>query len=260
MGKHTQQEMQQKRTVRAKKRMNCTITRIANACVLIEIGEVRILTDPWFQGSRFFTERAGLAPEALPRLDAILGGHWAYDHWDMAALASLPDKAHTRVRVADASMVRPARKAGFTDVQVMAWGATERLGDVTIESIREHALWGKRSSNYLVAGPDARLFVGSEARDLEAAQEFAQRHPPCDAALGPVNGVCLLGFPLVADAAEMIGLARTVGAKQLIPIHDSHKPIWGLQQVRSSAADLAHLDTKGLQVVQLTPGESHAVA
>ena len=224
-----------------------------------ELGGVTFLTDPWFRSSMFFSEAANLLPKDLPKLDVVLGGHWAFDHWDMASLSALPGRASIRVRVADHSMVRPALKAGFQDVAVMAWGSSETVDGVSIEAIEEHALMGKRSTNFVLTHGGSRVFIGTEALSLEAAGAFAERHPPCDVVLGPVNGVHLLGIPLVASASQMVRIAKTVGARTFIPIHDSHKPIWGLQRVRSSADDLRVLDTTGLEVLVLRVGESHTL-
>lgn len=60
-----------------------TVTRIGHACQLIEIGETRILTGPWFtqtatyyQGEPVTSTAAGLGPSTLRRLAARPGaGH-----------------------------------------------------------------------------------------------------------------------------------------------------------------------------------------
>jgi L-ascorbate metabolism protein UlaG (beta-lactamase superfamily) len=67
--------------------MDVFITHISTACVLLEIGSVRLLTDPVFDdrkryycfGAPFIgaTRRQGpaLKPDAIPDLDAILLSH-----------------------------------------------------------------------------------------------------------------------------------------------------------------------------------------
>ena len=67
--------------------MNIFITHITTACVLLEIGTVRILTDPVFDtGQRYYSFGApffgatrfldpALRPEEIPELDAILLSH-----------------------------------------------------------------------------------------------------------------------------------------------------------------------------------------
>jgi L-ascorbate metabolism protein UlaG (beta-lactamase superfamily) len=67
-----------------------TVTRIGHACQLIEIGETRILTDPWFtqtatyyQGEPVTSSAAGLGP-----IDAVVVSHEHYDHCDLDALVA----------------------------------------------------------------------------------------------------------------------------------------------------------------------------
>ena len=67
--------------------MNVFITHISTACVLLEIGSVRILTDPVFdEGKRYYSfgypligatrlKGPALKPEEIPELDAILLSH-----------------------------------------------------------------------------------------------------------------------------------------------------------------------------------------
>jgi L-ascorbate metabolism protein UlaG (beta-lactamase superfamily) len=55
-------------------------TRITNACVLIELGEHAVLTDPWFENPWGFNEDPGIQVDDLPRLSAIMGSHFAPDH------------------------------------------------------------------------------------------------------------------------------------------------------------------------------------
>ncbi len=67
-----------------------SVTRIINPSALIEIDDVAVLTDPYFNDSRFFpmNEPIGLRPADLPRLAMILGGHGVFDHWRPKSMMS----------------------------------------------------------------------------------------------------------------------------------------------------------------------------
>ena len=70
------------------------ITYIGHATLLLEIGGVRILTDPNFESSLGgFLPRVtapGIALKQLPRLDALLLTHAHFDHLSFTSLAQLP--------------------------------------------------------------------------------------------------------------------------------------------------------------------------
>jgi len=71
------------------------VTYIGHATLLIEIGGMRILTDPNFDPAlgKFLTRVSapGIALDALPSLDAILLTHAHADHLSFDSLDALPE-------------------------------------------------------------------------------------------------------------------------------------------------------------------------
>ena len=69
-------------------------TYIGHATLLLEIGNIRILTDPNFESSlgRFLprVSAPGIAIDALPKLDALLLTHAHADHLSFKSLDRLP--------------------------------------------------------------------------------------------------------------------------------------------------------------------------
>ena len=234
------------------------ITRLHNAMVIIEIDDATILTDPWFVDSRAFDGCSPLGVGDLPRLTAIIGCHWVKDHWGMKQMASYPYKA-TPVYVSEANMAEQAQKYGFDNVEVLEWDQARTLTDkVTLRALEEHIGRGNRSNNYAIAGSEGRLFFGGEVLDLEAIERCGQTYGPFDVAIGPVNGVHLLGRQLTVTAAEMVQATRLLGAPKLLPIHDEHKSFGPLLKISSSARDLDNLDHEGIDVIELALGERYA--
>jgi len=233
------------------------VTNLGNASVLIEADDAVVLTDPFFGRSRGISDVAALRPEDVPRLTAIIGSHWAQDHWEIDLLADYPHRDTTAVYVADESMAQSARAAGFRRVETVAWGSRRQLTEtVELEVIPEHvAADGMGTNNYAINASRARVFFGGEVLDVDAVTRYAGTAAAFDCAIGPVNGVLFKGRQLVTTAAQMAEVARALGASRLIPIHDGHLPYEGLVAITSSAADLAGLELDGIEVVGLMPGE-----
>jgi L-ascorbate metabolism protein UlaG (beta-lactamase superfamily) len=236
------------------------VTYLGNASVLIEVDDAVVLTDPFFGRSRGISDTAALDPAQVPSLTAVVGSHWAQDHWEIDLLANYPQRQTTAVFVADESMAESARAAGFRHVETLTWGERRRLTDtVELEVVPEHvAADGMRTNNYAINSSRARIFFGGEVLDVDAVRNYAVTTTDFDVAIGPVNGVIFKGRQLVTTAAEMAKVTQALGATRLIPIHDGHQPFEGLVGVSSSSADLQSLDLGGIQVVTLAPGQRFA--
>lgn len=237
--------------------LDWSVKNLGNASVLIEVDDALVLTDPFFGRSQGISDIAALNPADVPKLTAIVGSHWAQDHWEIDLLANYPHRDTTAVYVSDESMAQSARAAGFRHVETLAWGDRRQLTDtVELEVVPEHtAADGMGTNNYAINGSRARVFFGGEVLDIAAVAEYARTADAFDCAIGPVNGVLFKGRQLVTTAAEMAAVAQAIGAKRLIPIHDGHLPYEGLVTITSSAADLNDIDLGDIEVVALASGE-----
>lgn len=237
--------------------INWAVTNLGNASVLIEVDDAVVLTDPFFGRSAGISDVAALSPAELPRLTAIVGSHWAQDHWEIDLLSNYPHRDTTAVYVADESMADSARAAGFLNVETLAWGERRQLtSTVELEVVPEHvAADGMGTNNYAINSSRARIFFGGEVLNVAAVTEYALTADAFDCAIGPVNGVLFKGRQLVTTAAEMASVAQALGATRLIPIHDGHLPYEGLVAITSCAADLDNLDLGDTEVVLLASGE-----
>lgn len=239
---------------------NLAITRVVNACVLLELGDDAVLTDPYFDNHWFMRlrEPIGLAVEALPRLTAILGGHGVFDHWQPSSLAGYPYKAETPVLVATRSMMRRARAAGFQRVEVLPWNTTHALSpSLGLEVIGGQRSAGMKVNSYVLTTDRVRVFVGTEARDLESLREYRTHGSCTDVALLPIDGSSIVGHKLVMTAADAIEGARILGARTLVPIHYALEAVPFLLQTRSSLPQLMQLAhaTGDVEIVPLEPGQ-----
>lgn len=239
--------------------MTLAITRAVQACVLIEIDGRAVLTDPFLR-SRWFLplrEPIGLRAAALPRLSAIVGGHGVVDHWHPRSLAGYAHHTETPVFVATPRMRAQALAAGFSRAEVLAWGTTRRVaGDLDIEVVQAQRTMGMTVNSYVLSCGTTRVFVGTEALDLDPIRSYRAAHPGVDVALLPIDASTLLGRPLVMGPAEALTAASVLGARVLVPIHYALSPLPPLLRTRGSLPQLENLRCEDMpQVVALAPGQ-----
>jgi L-ascorbate metabolism protein UlaG (beta-lactamase superfamily) len=237
-----------------------SITRVVNACALIEIGDQAILTDPYFDDHWYMRlqEPIGMKVAHLPRLAAIVGGHGVFDHWQPRSLSNYRYKATTPVCVATPQMKAKANAAGFCKVEVLDWDEIRKISeDLLIETAPAQVVMGRKTNNYVLNARGVRVFIGTEARDIEPLRRYRKLRPAVDVALLPIDGSALAGQKLVMNAEDAIEGARVLGAKVLIPIHFALKSIPVLLQTPGSIAKLEFLAKRvtDLEVVPTKTGE-----
>jgi L-ascorbate metabolism protein UlaG (beta-lactamase superfamily) len=236
------------------------VTRVVNACVLLEMGSDAVLTDPYFHAHWFlrFREPIGLRVNQLPRLTAILGGHGVFDHWQPRSLAAYPFKRETPAYVATPSMERSAKAAGFEQAEVVAWNSKRVLSpNLTLEVVPAQRALGMKVNSYILATDTARVFVGTEACELEPLRCIRAQGKRIDVAILPIDGSSMAGRKLVMTAEDALEGARILGARTLVPIHYALKPVPLLLQTRSTLPQLltlAHAASE-VKVVPLETGQ-----
>lgn len=118
------------------------INYIGHATVLVDIGQIRVLTDPLLRDRLFFLKRNGRnsAPELLRQRapDIVLLSHLHYDHADLPSLRCLLPS--TTIIAPRGSAKYLARWAGV-EVHEMVEGDRVRVADVEITALpAEHDL------------------------------------------------------------------------------------------------------------------------
>lgn len=214
------------------------LTRITNACVLIELGELAVLTDPWFCNPWGFNEEPGLQVDELPQLTAIIGSHFAPDHWGINQLQTYKYRDNTPTYTATKAMAKKAMKAGFLSAEHLLWREKREIAPgITLEVVEAQTSFGKPSNNYILSNSKTRIFFGGETKRLEPLTTYRASNPPVDVVIAPSNGMRLLGYQLVTTAEQALDAAKILGAHTLVPIHDSMHSI-GFGGPTSSAKDL----------------------
>ena len=238
------------------------ITRVANACVLMKIGSLSVLTDPFFYNPSYMgiDEQPAMKVKELPILSAIIGCHSVPDHWQIQTLASYPHKDKVPVFVATKSMAKKAKAIGFRSVEVLEWGNHRKISDsLNLETLKAHKSLGMKVNSYVLRDKEISVFFGSEARDLEPLREYRRNNPKVDVVLAPVNAVHLFGFfKLVMSGKDAVVATKILGAKILFVIHDSHRKrpfLIGIKSSGKDAIETAKLESE-VEVIRLRAGKS----
>ena len=240
---------------------------IGHATVLLEVGGVRILTDPFLRRDLGPLQRHGPVPdpEQLGEVDLVLISHAHPDHFDRRSLAALRGRPTV---IVPRGLGPRARRWSEGDVVELSAPDRHRLGGVTIEAVAARH-WmtpvGPRAQpqGYLVNGGLRVWFAGDTGR-FDGLRQLAGR---VDVALlpvwtwGPHLGPGHLG---PRSAAEVLG---TIGAPIAVPIHWGtlyprrlHR-IWRAPLAEPGDRFAAHAAqvAPGCQVRVLRPGESTSV-
>jgi len=196
------------------------VTRITHSCHLIEIGEMVILTDPWFSERAFYHpgEAVAMRVDQLPRLDAVLISHHHYDHCDLAAFCAYRDRA---VPMVVAAPVAPrARGAGFTDVRALdPWAATA-VGPLTITAAPgKHGVY---EVTFVIQGGGRSIYFAGDTMLIPELKTLPERFPRFDLSLLPTNGLQIrpqLNRQVVMNAEQAAELTGVLRPGLTIPHH-----------------------------------------
>jgi L-ascorbate metabolism protein UlaG (beta-lactamase superfamily) len=220
------------------------VTNLGHATLMVEMGGVRVLTDPNFDarlgGVLPRVRTTGLTWGALPAPDAVLLSHAHADHLSFASLRALT--ARLRVPIyAPAGVARWLVARGHPDARAIRPGESASIsgaaGTVTVTAgAAAHEgsrygfdRWGGRgdANSYLIdSGAESAFFAGDTGLrgDSHAlvAQAISARGRQLDAALLPIGRAPWWkpGFRRNhLSPADALELFDWLGARVLIPYH-----------------------------------------
>ena len=232
--------------------------------MLLELGDVRLLTDPVLRTRVAYLRRPGPPPEAPADIDAVLVSHLHHDHLDVPSLRRLPGRPPV---LAPRGSLRILRRAGLAASELRPGDSVE-IDGVAVEAVRaDHgsSRWpvggaGGEALGFVVRSTPSIYFAGDT--DLFPEMEDLA---PLDVALVPVAGWGPRlgpGHMDVSRAARAVALLRP---RVAIPIHwgTLHRRLmrlgdWFTGPGDEFAAQVAAV-APGSEVRVLRPGESTRV-
>jgi L-ascorbate metabolism protein UlaG (beta-lactamase superfamily) len=212
------------------------VTFINHSTILLQIGELNIITDPiWsdyaspvqFAGPR--RHRApGIRFEDLPPIDLILLSHNHYDHLDTRTLLRLQRRDACTV-FCPLGVARRVYRLGFRSLVEMDWWQQQQFRDVTVHCVpaqhfsartpfdRNRTLWCGFQIEALEGGV---LFAGDTGMGPHFA-EIASRFAPPSLALLPIGAYRPRWFmgPVHMGPEEAIEAHAILQPLATVPIH-----------------------------------------
>jgi L-ascorbate metabolism protein UlaG (beta-lactamase superfamily) len=177
------------------------VTYIGHATLLLEVGGIRVLTDPNFETRLGYLLRRVSAPgislHALPPLDAILITHAHADHLSFRCLRQLPRDVPL---FAPPAVERWLRRLGYAHALPLPPGGSVRIKGVEIAAASARHLgsryavdrWRAASNMYLLdSGSVSTFFAGDTAltpdSDRLVSERITERARSLDVALLPIG-------------------------------------------------------------------------
>lgn len=193
-----------------------SVTWLGHATALLEVGDVRLLTDPLLRGRlAHITRRVPpIDPASLGSIDAVLISHVHLDHLDRPTLRALGTDVPILAPRGAASLLR-----GLGPVTELDVGETTDIGGVRVEatSAVHHAarLPGRRPVPSLGYRIDDDLYFAGDTDRFDAMADLA----PLALALLPVWGYGPTLGPGHLDPAGAADALTLLRPRVAVPIH-----------------------------------------
>ena len=210
-----------------------TVTWIGHMTVLLRLGGIKILTDPWW--GRYASPVKGIGPHRyappalalaeLPPIDVVLVSHSHRDHLDLDAIGALPNREHITA-VVPLGVGHFFRERGYGRVIELAWDETADLRDLRITAVPA-IHWSKRTLFHtndtlwaayaLESAGGARVYFGGDSDYGPVHAEIGRRFGGFDLALLSIGGFHNDGVHCAPEDCVRLGL--DVGARSFVPLH-----------------------------------------
>ena len=197
------------------------IQYVGHATTLVDVGGVRLLTDPLLRNRVAHLRRAvKVDPGALRGVDAVLISHLHYDHLDLPSLEKLGRDMPVVAPRGAGALIR--RKAGVKNVVELRAGEEIAIGAVTVRATKAAHDTGRmplgtqaEPLGYVIEGDGRSVYFAGDTDLFDEMADLA----PVDVALLPIWGWGPTMGPGHMDPTRAAQAAALLGAAVAIPIH-----------------------------------------
>lgn len=248
-----------------KKNSVLRITRLNHATVLIQVGNLNILSDPWFTKTPEYPpgEKLGINIQSLPPINVVISTMDHYDHFDIDGIKESSLKSTLFLVPKGTKHSKKARKLGFSSLIEMEESSTKIIGEVKITAIKATEIndpmdfdfetaWKIESKDWKI------LLVGHKINPM-----LAKKIGDIDITILPINNLYVKPIlkKLSMSPDEAAEISQIVNAKIGIPYHYMYKSKWTwetfLLSHTGTAQDYAELArSKGVTPILLVPGQT----
>ncbi len=255
-------------------------TWLGHACFLLRLDGAAVLTDPYlspraspfsFAGPQRYAG-TGIAPENLPRIDAVAVSHNHYDHLDVPALKALLARNPDLAAITALGCGRLFRRLGFRTVHELDWGGQAVHRGVTFIALpavhfssrglfdRNRTLW----CGFGISGVRHSVYFSGDTGWGTVFDAAGERFGPFDLGLVPIAAYdprpLMQAVHANPEEGLRIGLAmraRTVCAMHWGTIALTTEPAFEPPVRFRAAAESAGLDESGAWLMRI--GETRAI-
>lgn len=220
-----------------------SVTRVAHASQLIAIGDLRILTDPWFTENAIYYHGEPVAHTVteLGSVDALVITHTHYDHCDLDSLVEGGFDLATPL-FGPGTVTDLAATKGFTNLHPIEAWQSATVGELTVTATPgKH---GVHEVTFVIAAHDRTVFFGGDSLRIPEQDEIPNRFPRIDLAILPVNGLCVRPadmMQVVMDAEQAAELTALLRPTVAVPHHYAfHSGRLGDQMITKGDQDPRH--------------------
>jgi L-ascorbate metabolism protein UlaG (beta-lactamase superfamily) len=190
------------------------IAMIGHSSVLIEIGGLRILTDPFFglRGNLIYSRPnpPSCRREDLIDVDLVLVSHNHFDHTDGAFFRALPPATPVIAPSKTSWMTR--LKGGRNVIGISSW-QQKSFGDVTVTAVP--AWHSTITHGFVIEAKGKRIYFAADTYYGRFMERVARELKP-DVVLMPVT---TFRIPLTMGERGALAAARTLAPRVIIPLH-----------------------------------------
>ena len=205
-------------------RQPLSIYPIRTATVLLRVGELSVLTDPWFgrvMSGRKVLRLPAIEVAELPSIDVVLASHLHSDHFELGAVAELARINPELVVVGPQGTAAFCRRAPHVRVLEMAPWQELAIHDVAIFAApAKHTGPLPREINFVFELGGWRCFFGGDALLSEHTHEIAQRCGQLDLAMLPVGGTEIWLRRTTMNPSDAVRACEALKPKFALGIHE----------------------------------------